>query len=355
MPVTRVGLTPESWSRLELPVRAGAHPAGSCAGRVSRRRVRRRCGISPRGRGAARRARPRRWAARAPRRRARVAGPVDRGGERLDRDGASVRIPSCARSGTAGWGPSTSRGAPTGSTDRDVALKVIQSPLDGHQRARFVAERQILARLSHPGIAQLFDGGLTDEGFPYFTMEYVDGERIDRYCDDHELDIASRLRIFGHVCEAVAAAHRSLVVHRDLKPSNILTTPDGASSSWTSASRSRSIRRSRWTSRGPAPSCSRRTTRAPSRCRARRSRPPPTCTRSAPCSISSSPASRRTASRRRRRPTWSAPSASGRRRPRAAPSPRWQPHRGVRPIPRRTPSRPTPSRSPASGARGPIG
>jgi len=114
-----------------------------------------------------------------------------------------------------------------GQYDRDVALKVIQSPLDAHQRARFVAERQILARLSHPGIAQLFDGGLTEEGFPYFTMEYVDGVRIDRYCDGHELDIASRLRLFGHVCDAVAAAHRSLVVHRDLKPSNILTTADG--------------------------------------------------------------------------------------------------------------------------------
>ena len=63
-----------------------------------------------------------------------------------------------------------------GQYDRDVALKVIQSPLDGHQRARFVAERQILARLSHPGIAQLFDGGLTDDGLPYFTMEYVDGD-----------------------------------------------------------------------------------------------------------------------------------------------------------------------------------
>jgi serine/threonine protein kinase/Flp pilus assembly protein TadD len=114
-----------------------------------------------------------------------------------------------------------------GQYERDVALKVIQSPLDAHQRARFVAERQILARLSHPGIAQLFDGGLTDEGFPYFTMEYVEGVRIDRYCDDHELDIASRLQIFGHVSDAVAAAHRSLVVHRDLKPSNILTKPDG--------------------------------------------------------------------------------------------------------------------------------
>ncbi len=155
------------------------------------------------------------------------AGPVDRGVS--DWTGRRIGPYTVVREiGHGGMGTVYLARRADGQYDRDVALKVIQSPLDGHQRARFVAERQILARLSHPGIAQLFDGGLTDEGFPYFTMEYVDGERIDRYCDSHELDIASRLRIFGHVCEAVAAAHRSLVVHRDLKPSNILTTADGA-------------------------------------------------------------------------------------------------------------------------------
>ena len=155
------------------------------------------------------------------------AGPVDRGVS--DWTGRRVGPYTVVREiGRGGMGTVYLARRADGQYDRDVALKVIQSPLDGHQRARFVAERQILARLSHPGIAQLFDGGLTDDGFPYFTMEYVDGERIDRYCDNHELDIASRLRIFGHVCEAVAAAHRSLVVHRDLKPSNILTTADGA-------------------------------------------------------------------------------------------------------------------------------
>ena len=155
------------------------------------------------------------------------AGPVDRGVS--DWTGRRIGPYTVVREiGHGGMGTVYLARRADGQYDRDVALKVIQSPLDGHQRARFVAERQILARLSHPGIAQLFDGGLTDDGFPYFTMEYVDGERIDRYCDSHELDIASRLRIFGHVCEAVAAAHRSLVVHRDLKPSNILTTADGA-------------------------------------------------------------------------------------------------------------------------------
>jgi serine/threonine-protein kinase len=156
-----------------------------------------------------------------------AGGPADRG--RSDWSGRRIGPYTVVREvGHGGMGTVYLARRTDGQYDRDVALKVIQSPLDGHQRARFVAERQILARLSHPGIAQLFDGGLTDDGLPYFTMEYVDGERIDRYCDSHELDVASRLRIFGHVCEAVAAAHRSLIVHRDLKPSNILTTKDGA-------------------------------------------------------------------------------------------------------------------------------
>lgn len=114
-----------------------------------------------------------------------------------------------------------------GQYDRHVALKVIQCPLEGSRRARFLAERQILARLAHAGIAQLFDGGLTDAGLPYFTMEYVDGVPIDRYCDEHAFDIPARLQLFLKVCDAVAAAHRSLIIHRDLKPTNILATPDG--------------------------------------------------------------------------------------------------------------------------------
>jgi serine/threonine protein kinase/tetratricopeptide (TPR) repeat protein len=115
-----------------------------------------------------------------------------------------------------------------GQYDRDVALKVIQSRLHARERSRFLAERQILAGLSHPGIAPLYDGGLTDDGQPYFTMEYVNGEPIGRYCDAHALDITARLRLFRSVCDAVGAAHRSLVVHRDLKPTNILVTADGA-------------------------------------------------------------------------------------------------------------------------------
>ena len=113
-----------------------------------------------------------------------------------------------------------------GQYQRDVALKVIRSPLDRYQRSRFFTERQILAGLSHPGIAQLLDGDVTEDDLPYFTMEYVEGMPIDRYCDEHALDVPARLRLFASACEAVAAAHRSLVVHRDLKPGNILVTAD---------------------------------------------------------------------------------------------------------------------------------
>src|SRR5690606_8332156 len=92
---------------------------------------------------------------------------------------------------------------------------------------RFLHERQILARLEHPNIARLLDGGLTSDGEPYFAMELVDGSPITRYCDDHELTIEQRLRLFRAAAEAVSYAHRNLVVHRDLKPSNVMVTADG--------------------------------------------------------------------------------------------------------------------------------
>jgi serine/threonine protein kinase len=92
---------------------------------------------------------------------------------------------------------------------------------------RFRTERQILAGLEHPGIARLYDGGTTDEGLPYFVMEYVDGEDLVAYCDRHHLPIRTRLQLFLRVCEAVQYAHQGLVVHRDLKPSNILVTAAG--------------------------------------------------------------------------------------------------------------------------------
>ena len=95
---------------------------------------------------------------------------------------------------------------------------------DGPLAQRFREERQILASLEHPGIARLLDGGVTDDGVPWFAMEYVEGTAIDRYCDGHGLTIRERLGLFCDVCDAVAYAHRNLIVHRDLKPSNLLVT-----------------------------------------------------------------------------------------------------------------------------------
>jgi serine/threonine-protein kinase len=115
-----------------------------------------------------------------------------------------------------------------GQFEQRVALKVIRRGMDSESSlARFHAERRILARLQHPNIARLIDGGLTGDGLPYFTMEYVDGRPITDYSDENRLSIEQRLELFQHVCASVQYAHGSLIVHRDLKPSNILVTRDG--------------------------------------------------------------------------------------------------------------------------------
>jgi serine/threonine-protein kinase len=109
-----------------------------------------------------------------------------------------------------------------------VAIKLLLGGADAEElRHRFLTERQILASLSHPNIAQLLDGGVTAWQIPYLVMEYVDGLPITAHCDRHRLDIDARLRLFQDVCTAVHYAHRNLVLHRDLKPSNILVTSDG--------------------------------------------------------------------------------------------------------------------------------
>jgi eukaryotic-like serine/threonine-protein kinase len=92
---------------------------------------------------------------------------------------------------------------------------------------RFHAERQILARLEHPGIARLYDGGIAPDGRPYMVMELITGEPITDYCLRTHATLQQRMRLFAQVCEAVAYAHRNLVVHRDLKPANILVTAEG--------------------------------------------------------------------------------------------------------------------------------
>jgi serine/threonine-protein kinase len=115
-----------------------------------------------------------------------------------------------------------------GQFERQVALKLLRTGFDSDEHVRrFLAERQILATLTHPNIARLLDGGVTDEGKPFFVMEYVEGEPLNQYCDSHQLSVRERLELVIPVCEAVQDAHRSPVVHRDLKPSNILVTEDG--------------------------------------------------------------------------------------------------------------------------------
>ncbi len=109
-----------------------------------------------------------------------------------------------------------------------VAIKTLWRGADSDVLLRrFRSERQILAGLQHPHIAQLVDGGATESGTPWLAMEFVDGVPIDEYCDTHRLPIAARLDLFRHVCHAVHHAHQRLVIHRDLKPSNILVTADG--------------------------------------------------------------------------------------------------------------------------------
>ncbi|MEM8963203.1 MAG: tetratricopeptide repeat protein [Acidobacteriota bacterium] len=109
-----------------------------------------------------------------------------------------------------------------------VAIKVVRAGWGGGELAlRFERERQILARLSHPHIAQLLDGGVMADGRPFLVMQYVEGVPITEYCDTHGLSVAARLELFGQVLDAVQFAHLNLVVHRDLKPGNILVTDDG--------------------------------------------------------------------------------------------------------------------------------
>ncbi|HEV7787052.1 MAG TPA: serine/threonine-protein kinase, partial [Thermoanaerobaculia bacterium] len=112
--------------------------------------------------------------------------------------------------------------------ERLVAVKVLRWGLDTPEaRLQFLAERQILARLEHPNIARLYDGGTTAEGQPYLVMELVDGLPVDRFCDLQRLTAERRLQLFRRICAAVQYAHQNLLVHRDLKPANILVTAEG--------------------------------------------------------------------------------------------------------------------------------
>ncbi len=130
--------------------------------------------------------------------------------------------------GTGGMGIVYRAHREGGGFQQEVALKLLRpGQLSEEARRRFLAERQILARLEHPGIARLVDGGVTDAAEPWFAMEFVRGGSLTAWCDRQGLGVADRLRIFLQVAEAVDYAHRNLVVHRDLKPSNILVTESG--------------------------------------------------------------------------------------------------------------------------------
>lgn len=118
--------------------------------------------------------------------------------------------------------------------DQQVAIKLIQPSHLGAGTAfrqqliaRFENERALLARLQHPNIARILDGGSTASGIPYLVMEYVDGVSLIDWCDRHKLDVRARLKLFRKVCDGVQDAHRHLIVHRDLKPENILVGADG--------------------------------------------------------------------------------------------------------------------------------
>jgi eukaryotic-like serine/threonine-protein kinase len=109
-----------------------------------------------------------------------------------------------------------------------VAIKFLRDAwISAERRERFSAEQRIIAQLSHPLIASLYDAGVTEDGTPYFVMGYVDGVPLTQYCADHQCTLRQRLEMFSKVCEAVRYSHSQAIVHRDIKPSNILVTRDG--------------------------------------------------------------------------------------------------------------------------------
>ncbi|MBL8215331.1 MAG: serine/threonine protein kinase [Bryobacterales bacterium] len=133
------------------------------------------------------------------------------------------------RIGSGGMGVVYRASRADGAFSKIVALKILGwSAGDPGSLRRFQQEREILARLEHPNIARLLDGGEAPDGRPFLVMEYVDGVPIDRYAEEHQLGLQERLTLFRQVCAAVTYAHRNLIVHRDLKPANILVSHDGS-------------------------------------------------------------------------------------------------------------------------------
>ena len=115
-----------------------------------------------------------------------------------------------------------------GQFEKQVAIKILNRGADTAEiLRRFQAERQILAKLDHPNIARLLDAGTTDDGLPYFIMDYIVGAPVTRFAVAQKLSTRQRLELFLKICTAVEFAHRNLVVHRDIKPSNILANAEG--------------------------------------------------------------------------------------------------------------------------------
>jgi serine/threonine protein kinase len=115
-----------------------------------------------------------------------------------------------------------------GAFRKNVALKLLlRDCVNAEFISRFKQERQVLAALDHPNIARILDGGDTQDGMPYYVMEYVEGLPLDRYCDQQRLSLSGRIKIFQQVCLAVDYLHQNSILHRDLKPSNILVSSEG--------------------------------------------------------------------------------------------------------------------------------
>ncbi len=112
--------------------------------------------------------------------------------------------------------------------EQQVAVKLVRQELrTAASLARFHVERQALARLEHPGIARLIDAGVSQDGRPWYVMEFVDGVPIDAYSRDRHLDLRQRVKLVVELCRIVESAHQALVVHRDIKPGNVLVTSAG--------------------------------------------------------------------------------------------------------------------------------
>lgn len=114
-----------------------------------------------------------------------------------------------------------------GKFEQQAAIKVMHWTGGAHAMKRFRLEQQTLARLDHPSITRIFDSGMTEEGLPYFVMEWVAGMPITRAAEESGMSVRERVRLFIRLCEAVHSAHQRLVVHRDIKPDNVMLTPDG--------------------------------------------------------------------------------------------------------------------------------